>query len=375
MVRADIIDFIDRILRVYSRNFREPFGGKQLLLVGDVFQLEPVLKSDERDILSRFYPTPYFFSAYVFREMELVSIELHKVYRQSDPVFVGVLNRIRTNTAGVPDLQLLNTRVDSSDEKTDDMRITLATRRDQVDYINDKRLAELEGDPVILTGEIKGEFPTNSLPTALELQLKPGAQIIFIKNDPDKRWVNGTIGVVSGLDEESGIIYVITDDGREYDVRREVWSNIRYTYNEEEKRIEEEELGTFTQFPSPAGLGHHHTQKPRAHVQPREHRLHGRRLRRRTGLCRPQPVHLARRHHLRKPVTRSDIFVRPEIVRFAEKFNNRQAIDRALRQAQADVLYVQAVRAFDDGDFDTFLDAFFRAIHARYDIEKPSSSG
>ena len=371
MVRADIIDFIDRILRVYSRNFREPFGGKQLLLVGDVFQLEPVLKSDERDILSRFYPTPYFFSAYVFREMELVSIELHKVYRQSDPVFVGVLNRIRTNTAGVPDLQLLNTRVDSSDEKTDDMRITLATRRDQLDYINDKRLAELEGDPVILTGEIKGEFPTNSLPTALELQLKPGAQIIFIKNDPDKRWVNGTIGVVSGLDEESGIIYVITDDGREYDVRREVWSNIRYTYNEEEKRIEEEELGTFTQFPLRLAwaITIHKSQGltfSRVNID-----FTG-------GVFAGGQAYVALSRctsldgiTLRKPVTRSDIFVRPEIVRFAEKFNNRQAIDRALRQAQADVLYVQAVRAFDDGDFDTFLDAFFRAIHARYDIEKP----
>ena len=110
MVRADIIDFIDKVLRVYSHNMREPFGGKQLLLVGDAFQLEPVVKNDEREIINRFYPNPYFFSARVFQEMELVAIELTKVYRQTDRVFVSVLDHIRTNTAGAADLQLLNTR-------------------------------------------------------------------------------------------------------------------------------------------------------------------------------------------------------------------------------------------------------------------------
>ena len=108
MVRADIIDFIDRILRTYTHNFRQPFGGKQLLLIGDVYQLEPVVKADERDILSRFYPSPYFFSAHVFRQMELVSIELTKVYRQQDPQFIAVLDRIRTNHFSPADLSLLN---------------------------------------------------------------------------------------------------------------------------------------------------------------------------------------------------------------------------------------------------------------------------
>ena len=373
MVRADIIDFIDKILRTYSRNFREPFGGKQLLLVGDVFQLEPVVKSDERDILNRFYPTPYFFSAYVFREMELVSIELHKVYRQTDQVFVGVLDRIRTNSAGLPDLQLLNTRVVPGEEPAaNDMRITLATRRDQVDYINDRRLSELEGPSVMFTGEIKGEFPTNSLPTPLELNLKTGAQIIFIKNDPDKQWVNGTIGIVSGLDEDNGIIYVITDDGRECNVRREIWSNIRYTYNEAEKRIEEEELGTFTQFPI------------RLAWAITIHKSQGLTFNRATidftgGVFAGGQTYVALSRctsldgiTLRKPISRSDIFVRPEIVQFAKQFNNRQAFERAMRQAQADILYVHSAKAFDEGQFDTFLDTFFRAIHARYDIEKPN---
>lgn len=139
MVRADIIDAVDRILRVYSRNLREPFGGKQILLVGDVFQLEPVVKGDEREILNRFYPTPYFFSARVFGLIDLVSIELQKVYRQTDSKFIHVLDHIRNNTVGSAELQLLNTRYGTQIEQSEaDMYITLATRRDNVDYINDK---------------------------------------------------------------------------------------------------------------------------------------------------------------------------------------------------------------------------------------------
>ena len=373
MVRADIIDFIDRILRVYTRNLREPFGGKQLLLVGDVYQLEPVVKGDEREMLNRFYPTPYFFSARVFAEMELVSIELRKVYRQSDPVFVGVLDRIRNNTAGVPDLQLLNTCVAAGEPSgSDDMSITLAARRDQVDYINDRRLAELEGEAVTFTGEIRGEFPQGSLPTSMELMLKPGAQIIFIKNDMDKRWVNGTIGIVAGIDPEEGTVYVVTDDGRECDVKREVWRNIRYTYNEQEKRIEEEELGTFTQFPI------------RLAWAITIHKSQGLTFSRvlidfTGGVFAGGQAYVAlsrctslRGITLRKPISRGDIFVRPEIIRFAQSFNNAQAVDRALQQAQADMLYAEAARLFDEGRFDVFLDTFFRAIHARYDIEKPA---
>ena len=163
MVRADLIDAIDRILRVYSHNLREPFGGKQLLLVGDVFQLEPVVKNDEREILNRAYPTPYFFSARVFSQIDLVSIELQKVYRQTDSVFVSVLDHIRTNTAGAADLQLLNTRYGSHIEESEaDMYITLATRRDQVDFINERKLGELPGEEFVSHGKIEGDFPESS---------------------------------------------------------------------------------------------------------------------------------------------------------------------------------------------------------------------
>ena len=371
MVRADIIDAVDRILRVYSRNLREPFGGKQILLVGDVFQLEPVVKSDEREILNRFYPTPYFFDARVFGEIDLVSIELQKVYRQTDSVFINVLDHIRNNTANAADLQLLNTRygceIESAEE---DMYITLATRRDNVDFINEKKLEELSGEPIVFNGIIDGDFPENSLPTSKELVLKVGAQIIFIKNDYERRWVNGTIGTISGIDEE-GTIYVITDDGKECDVKLDSWRNIRYKYNEKKKEIEEEVLGTFTQYPI------------RLAWAITIHKSQGLTFSRVVidfggGVFAGGQAYVALSRctsldgiQLKKPINRSDVFVRQEIVNFSTRFNNRQAIDKALKQAQADVQYVAAIRAFDKGDMAECLEQFFLAIHSRYDIEKP----
>ena len=371
MVRADIIDFIDKILRVYSQNMREPFGGKQILLVGDVYQLEPVLKNDEREIINRFYPTPYFFSARVFNEIELISIELTKVYRQTDKVFVNVLDHIRTNTAGAADLQLLNTRYNAKiEENESDMYITLATRRDTVDFINEKKLAELPGDSTIFTGEIKGEFPENSLPTQMELEVKPGAQIIFIKNDYERRWVNGTIGTIAGIDEDE-TLYVITEDGKEVDVKKDSWRNIRYRYNDKEKKIEEEELGVFIQYPI------------RLAWAITIHKSQGLTFSRVVvdftgGVFAGGQAYVALSRctsldgiRLTKQITRGDIFVRPEIVNFAQRFNNRPAIEKALKQAQADVQYVEAVKQFDQGNFEGFLEQFFLAIHSRYDIEKP----
>ena len=255
MVRADIIDFIDKVLRAYTRT-PEPFGGKQLLLVGDIYQLEPVLKDDDRQLLQPFYPSAYFFNAKVWQTMPIVSIELRKVYRQTDDKFIAILDRIRNNTATQTDLQSLNSRVVSPNTQhssldtqhssldTQQLSITLAARRDTVDFINDQQLNALEGETSMFKGEIKGNFPESSLPTPMELHLKPGAQIIFIKNDKEKRWVNGTLGTIEYIDEESGVIGVMTEEHEEFDVERDIWENMRYTFNEKEQKIEEELLGT-----------------------------------------------------------------------------------------------------------------------------------
>ena len=368
MVRADIIDFVDRVLRVYSGNMREPFGGKQLLLVGDIFQLEPVVTHDTRDILRRYYKNFFFFNARAFEQINLVAIELRKIYRQSDNNFIALLDRVRINRATATDMARLNQRYDPDyKEVNDEFAITLATRRDMVDSINDEHMQALKTPEFVYEGAIEGDFPDNSLPTALNLTLKEGAQVIFIRNDKQGRWCNGTIGKVTRLREKS--VYVALEDGKEMLVEWEVWENMQYTYNEKEKKVEEKVLGSFSQIPI----------KPAWALT--VHRSQGLTFNRVVidfagGAFTGGQTYVALSRctslegiTLLKPLSERDIIVNLAVVDFSRQFNNRQIINEAMEQERANQLYRRAVHAFENQEFEDCVNYFADAMKIKDQLQ------
>ena len=250
MVRCDVLDAVDAVMRRFrSRN--QPFGGVQLLLIGDVNQLAPVIKDDEWQILKNYYDTVFFFSSLALKKLVPVIIELKQIFRQSDEVFIDLLNKVRNKTFDTSTFELLNSRLDVhvfEDEK-DDGYITLTSHNAASKEINQDKLDRLKTPSVNFKADVKGDFPEYLFPTDETLELKEGAQVMFLRNDStkEKRFFNGKIGKIVIC--ESNKIVVETDDHSAITVEKEEWTNMRYAYNEKSKTIEEHPIGTFRQFP------------------------------------------------------------------------------------------------------------------------------
>lgn len=250
MLRCDTLDMIDVILRTIRKKNQEPFGGIQMFFIGDLFQLPPVMPTTEWDFLKQYYVSPFFFHARVFAQKPPLYIELKKIYRQKEQLFIDLLNRVRNNTMQPEDFQLLNSRYQPSFQPSRDNNILLTTHNKRADAINNTELEKLPGVSHQFQGKIEGEFSEKSLPTEMVLQLKEGAQVMFIKNEVGelKRYYNGKIAMVHTIKKDV-ITVVDKDSGETFEVEKEKWENIRYTLDKSGSEMQEEVLGTFTQYP------------------------------------------------------------------------------------------------------------------------------
>jgi len=251
MVRTDVLDAVDTILRHIRYKHNEPFGGVQVIFIGDMFQLSPVAVDEEWRILSKYYRSPYFFHSQVITQQQPVYIELDKIFRQTNADFIQVLNEVRNNKLSNNGLALLQSRYNPLFvPPKDDTYITLTTHNYKADKINAEELVKLKGKIYRFGAEIKGDFPEKSYPTEKQLELKIDAKVMFIKNDTEtpRRFFNGKIGIIQSIDDDI-ITIKCPDDDFVIELGKMMWENIRYSTNESTKQIEENMLGTFVQYP------------------------------------------------------------------------------------------------------------------------------
>lgn len=251
MVRADLFDIMDHHLRI-NRGIDQPFGGVRLILFGDLYQLPPVVASQfERQYLRQTYGSPYFFSSFSYIQIkdQMETIELHTVYRQNERHFINILDSIRKNTADFDTLEDLNKRViDQADIA--EGSITLTTRNDIVRRINQDKLDEINLPAVSFTAKVNGVFDPRLYPTALDLKLKLGAQVMMLRNDPQRRYVNGTIGKITHLSDQEIKVFIYQEDEElTVNLERETWEMIKYSYDDKDKSIKSDVIGSFEQWP------------------------------------------------------------------------------------------------------------------------------
>src|SRR3954470_15659501 len=247
MVRCDVLDAVDAVLRSTRSRHNEPFGGIQVLYIGDMFQLPPVAGDSEWNILSAYYRSPYFFDSRVVYEQPPVYIELDKIYRQNEQQFIDVLNKVRNNAMDKAGFELLESRFDPwFEQNKDDKYIVLTTHNYKADAINAEEMNRLKGSIKTYQATIDGDFNDKSYPAEALLQLKEGAQVMFIKNDPEKRYFNGKIGIITRL-EDNAVYVQCKGEPLEIEVKPERWDNIRYSLDNEE--VKQDVIGYFKQLP------------------------------------------------------------------------------------------------------------------------------
>ncbi len=253
MVRADLLDCIDAFLRMHGKSPNLAFGGIKMIFIGDLHQLPPVVKNNEKEIFNNFYKTPYFFSASCLNTHDLEYLELKKIYRQQDQDFINILNSIRNNQMTSQDLNLLNSRVDEQfDKPSNKFYITLTTTNKKAASINSYYLKNIASHKFSYQGISNGRFDLKSPPSSVNLEIKVGAQVMMVANDKEGRWVNGSLGKISKVlnnRDYPDSIFVELDTGKEIEVLPHTWEMFKFEYNPATNKLQTRNVGSYTQYP------------------------------------------------------------------------------------------------------------------------------